>query len=75
MQRPDLADPHFQALFSLIGTYYGGNGTTNFQLPNLQGNVPMHWGNGTGRNPYGFGETDGTTTVIGRTSNCRFTTT
>jgi len=34
------------ALFSLIGTTYGGNGTTNFQLPNLQGNVPIHQGNG-----------------------------
>jgi microcystin-dependent protein len=30
-----------QALFSLIGTYYGGNGTTNFQLPNLQGRTPL----------------------------------
>jgi microcystin-dependent protein len=33
-----------QALFSLIGTIYGGNGTTNFALPNLQGCVPMHVG-------------------------------
>ena len=29
------------ALFSLLGTQYGGNGTSNFQLPNLQGNVPV----------------------------------
>jgi microcystin-dependent protein len=35
-----------QALFSLLGTTYGGNGTTNFALPNLQGNVPIHSGNG-----------------------------
>ncbi len=35
-----------QALFSLLGTTYGGNGTTNFLLPNLQGRVPMHVGNG-----------------------------
>lgn len=35
-----------QALFSLIGTFYGGNGTTNFALPNLQGRVPIHMGNG-----------------------------
>lgn len=34
------------ALFSLLGTTYGGNGTTNFLLPNLQGQVPMHYGNG-----------------------------
>jgi microcystin-dependent protein len=33
-----------QALFSLLGTYYGGNGTTNFALPNLQGATPMHVG-------------------------------
>jgi microcystin-dependent protein len=33
-----------QPLFSLIGTYYGGNGQTNFQLPNLQGRVPVHYG-------------------------------
>lgn len=35
-----------QALFSLLGTTYGGNGQTNFGLPNLQGRVPMHTGNG-----------------------------
>ena len=35
-----------QALFALLGTTYGGNGTTTFQLPNLQSRVPMHQGNG-----------------------------
>jgi len=35
-----------QALFSLLGTTYGGNGQTNFALPNLQGNVPIHMGSG-----------------------------
>ncbi len=35
-----------QALFSLLGTTYGGDGRVNFALPNLQGNVPMHMGNG-----------------------------
>ncbi|WP_245452886.1 tail fiber protein [Bradyrhizobium sp. C9] len=35
-----------QALFSLLGTTYGGNGQTNFALPNLQGKVPMHAGSG-----------------------------
>jgi microcystin-dependent protein len=34
------------ALFSLLGTFYGGNGTTNFALPNLQGCLPLHFGNG-----------------------------
>lgn len=35
-----------QALFSLLGTMYGGNGTTNFALPDLRGRVPIHVGNG-----------------------------
>lgn len=35
-----------QALFSLLGTTYGGNGTTTFALPNLQGRTPLHTGNG-----------------------------
>jgi microcystin-dependent protein len=35
-----------QALFSLFGTTYGGNGQTNFALPNLQGRVPIHFGQG-----------------------------
>ena len=35
-----------QALFSLLGTTYGGDGRVNFALPNLQGNVPIHVGNG-----------------------------
>src|SRR5205809_1530181 len=35
-----------QALFSLLGTTYGGNGQTTFALPNLQGRTPIHMGNG-----------------------------
>lgn len=35
-----------QALFSLLGTTYGGDGRVNFALPNLRGNVPIHMGNG-----------------------------
>jgi microcystin-dependent protein len=35
-----------QALFALLGTIYGGNGQTNFALPNLAGRVPIHMGNG-----------------------------
>lgn len=35
-----------QALFALLGTAFGGNGTTTFALPNLQGQVPAHMGNG-----------------------------
>jgi microcystin-dependent protein len=52
----------YAALFSLIGTYYGGNGTTNFQLPNLQARVPMHWGTGS-PSTWVLGEQDGTSTV------------
>jgi microcystin-dependent protein len=43
-----------QALFSLLGTTYGGNGQTNFALPNLQGRVPIHVGSG-----HTLGETGG----------------
>jgi microcystin-dependent protein len=35
-----------QALFALLGTTYGGNGVQTFQLPNLQGRVPLHYGPG-----------------------------
>jgi microcystin-dependent protein len=37
----------YQALFSLLGTTYGGNGTTTFALPNLQGRVALHFGAGS----------------------------
>lgn len=33
-----------QAMFALLGTRFGGNGQTNFQLPDLRGRVPVHWG-------------------------------
>jgi len=52
----------FDALFALLGTIYGGDGTTTFGLPNLQGNVPMHWGNGPGGFNTTIGQTQGTTT-------------
>ncbi len=51
------------ALFSLLGTYYGGNGTTTFALPNLQSRVPIHQGQGTGLSHYALGKTGGTETV------------
>jgi microcystin-dependent protein len=53
----------YTALFAVIGTFYGGNGTTNFQLPNLQGSVPMHWGLSPSGTSYDVGETVGTTNV------------
>lgn len=51
------------ALFSLLGTYFGGNGTTNFALPDLRGRVPIHAGAGPGLSPYVLGQTAGTETV------------
>jgi microcystin-dependent protein len=49
-------------LFNVIGTTYGGNGTTTFNMPNLQGRVPMHWGTGPGGTTV-IGQTQGVTTV------------
>jgi microcystin-dependent protein len=51
------------ALFSLLGVTYGGNGTSNFGLPNLQGNVPVHAGQGPTTSDYALGEAGGTTQV------------
>ncbi|MDP3180583.1 MAG: tail fiber protein [Bacteroidota bacterium] len=51
------------ALFSLLGTTYGGNGQTNFGLPNLRGRAPMHPGNGPGLSPHSLGEMGGSSTV------------
>lgn len=47
-----------QALFALLGTTYGGNGQTNFALPNLRGRVPIHMGSG-----HTLGEAAGSTAV------------
>ena len=48
------------ALFSLLGTSYGGDGKSTFALPDLQGNAPMHWGSGAGLTDRVLGETSGT---------------
>lgn len=47
-----------QALFALLGTTYGGNGQTNFALPNLRGRVPIHFDNA-----HSLGEAAGSTSV------------
>jgi microcystin-dependent protein len=47
-----------QALFSLLGTTYGGNGQTNFGLPDLRGRVPFHFGSGGGGS-YSLGQKAG----------------
>jgi microcystin-dependent protein len=51
------------ALFSLLGTTYGGNGTTNFALPDLRGRIPVGAGSGTGLTPYVLGQTGGAESV------------
>jgi microcystin-dependent protein len=51
------------ALFSLLGTNYGGDGRSTFGLPNLQGSAPMGAGNGSGLTPRVQGETGGETSV------------
>jgi microcystin-dependent protein len=51
------------ALFSLIGTFYGGDGKSTFALPNFQGNVPIHQGQGPGLSEYFLGEQGGSQTV------------
>jgi microcystin-dependent protein len=57
-----LSISQYSALFALLGTTYGGNGTTTFQLPNLQGQVPIHQGMGGG-GTYVIGEVGGSPTV------------
>src|SRR5215467_13874809 len=51
------------ALFSLLGTTYGGNGTSNFALPNLQGSAPMQAGQGPGLSLRDLGEVGGEQTI------------
>jgi microcystin-dependent protein len=51
------------ALFSLLGTTYGGDGRTNFALPNLQGCAPMHPNQGPGLTLHNLGETGGSDNV------------
>ncbi|MDR3537744.1 MAG: tail fiber protein [Acetobacteraceae bacterium] len=53
----------YAALFSLLGTNYGGNGTSNFALPDLQGRVPLNQGQGPGLSDYVIGEAAGDETV------------
>jgi microcystin-dependent protein len=51
------------ALFALLGTTYGGDGKSTFALPDLQGNAPMHPGQGPGLSLHALGETGGSQTV------------
>lgn len=53
----------YQALFSLLGTTYGGNGQTSFGLPDLQGRVPINQGTGLGLSTYTMGQSSGNENV------------
>jgi len=57
------------ALFSLLGTFYGGNGTSTFALPDMQGRVPVMQGQGPGLSDYVLGQSGGSETVTLTSSN------
>lgn len=57
------------ALFSLLGTTYGGNGQTTFALPDLRGRMPIGQGQGSGLPDYMMGEVSGTTNTTLTTAN------
>jgi microcystin-dependent protein len=59
-----LAISQNTALFSLVGTFYGGDGKSTFALPNLQGSVALGQGQGGGLSDYFLGQSAGTDTVI-----------
>lgn len=59
----------YTALFSLIGTTYGGNGQTTFALPDLQGRMPLGQGQGPGLPSYTMGEASGNTNMSLKTDN------
>ena len=52
-----------EVLYNLIGTIYGGDGVTTFNLPNLQGRTPIHMGQGQGLSAYAIGQMAGTESV------------
>lgn len=54
-----LSVSQYTALFSILGTTYGGDGRTTFGLPDLRGRAPMHPGRGPGLRPYKLGEKGG----------------
>jgi microcystin-dependent protein len=51
------------ALFSLLGTFYGGDGKSTFALPDLQGRAPLHQGQGPGLSEYTLGQENGVETI------------
>lgn len=59
----------YTALFSILGTTYGGNGTTNFALPDLRGRAPIGQGQGPGLSPVNLGQMGGANSVTILTNN------
>lgn len=55
-----LAISQNDALFSLLGTIYGGDGRTTFGLPDMRGRIPIHYGSGPGLSPRQIGQKSGT---------------
>ena len=53
-----------EALFNLIGTIYGGDGTSNFALPDLRGRAPVHFGQGTLGENYALGQNAGALSTV-----------
>jgi microcystin-dependent protein len=64
-----LAISQNTALFSLLGTFYGGNGTSTFALPDLRGRLAVNQGQGPGLSSYTIGEQTGTESVTLLTTN------
>jgi microcystin-dependent protein len=64
-----LAIASYSALFALLGTTFGGDGVRTFNLPDLQGRVPLNVGNGAGLPSYVWGEAGGAANVTLLTSN------
>lgn len=58
-----LSINQYQALYALIGTAYGGDGVSNFKLPDLRGKVPVHQGGSPGFSVYNMGQTSGAENV------------
>lgn len=59
-----LSISQYQALFSILGTTYGGDGRTTFALPAMRGRVPMHPGSGPGLTPRSLGQKAGVESVV-----------
>ena len=58
-----LSIAQYNALFALLGTTFGGDGVRTFNLPDLQGRVPLNVGNGAGLDPYVWGQRGGASNV------------